>query len=160
MAFKYNPRIWKLESVTASEKIVLLAVADSINKRGESAWGSFGYYSNKTGLSVSTVHRVVKALLSKGHLVNDGVHSKHQTRLLNLSDGLRRDPTRSRHGGSTTSGHGSKESGHGDRTPPVMVTYKQKEEEKEKQNVSGLPRESTESLIAYNRRIKAYNRQG
>ena len=159
MAFKYNPRIWKLVSVTASEKIMLLAVADSINKRGESAWGSFGYYSNKTGLSVSTVHRVIKALLSKGHLVNDGVHSNHHTRLLKQHDGLKRGATRSRHGGSATSGHGSNESGHGPRPTHVMMTYKHKEEYKEKQ-VSGLPRESTESLVAYNRRIKAYNRQG
>lgn len=68
MSFRITDLAWKVKLSKATEKIVLLCLADFANKTTGLAWPSVQTIADRTELSGRAVQKAVKALVLAGHL--------------------------------------------------------------------------------------------
>lgn len=70
MSFLLSGKVWHIENLSTTERLVLLALADTAHDNGE-CWPGLGYIAMKCGFSEKSrahLSRVLKDLSQKGHL--------------------------------------------------------------------------------------------
>ena len=65
MTWRLIRPIWRLENVTASQRLVLLALASFTDERGENAYPSQATLARMCCCNRSTVHRAIKSLIGR-----------------------------------------------------------------------------------------------
>jgi|ETNvirnome_6_100_1030635.scaffolds.fasta_scaffold19475_2 DNA-binding transcriptional MocR family regulator len=76
MTWRLLRPIWRLEGVTASQRLVLLALASFTDQRGANAYPSQGTLARMCCCNRSTVHRAVKALENRQLIQRTGTGRK------------------------------------------------------------------------------------
>jgi hypothetical protein len=65
MTWRLIGPIWRLENVTASQRLVLLALASFTDKNGENSYPALGTLAKMCSCNKSTVHRAIKSLIAR-----------------------------------------------------------------------------------------------
>lgn len=69
MSVKVMTWVWEHSPVGGTERLVLLALADSADDTGANAWPSVATLARKTRVDERTVQRIIRRLEEAGHLV-------------------------------------------------------------------------------------------
>lgn len=93
MSTRHTAAVWELSGISATEKLVLLALADDANYESGECWRSQGRIAERCGLSRQTLNRSIKSLVSRGLLTSqrnfdsDG-RQKNNTYWVNIDNGV------------------------------------------------------------------------
>lgn len=133
MSVKVMGAVWE-SALPQREKFVLLAFADHADHEGKKVFPSVGLVAWKTGYTTRSIRRIVKTLVEKEYLVQEG-KTKYGTKLYRIAlENLPRLPpylgddklSGAKYGGDILSGVGVTKSqgqdGGGDKLTPVGVT--------------------------------------
>jgi DNA-binding transcriptional MocR family regulator len=100
MTWRLLRPIWRLDKVTASQRLVLLALASFTDQNGANAFPSQGNLARMCCCNRSTVHRAIKALENRQLIRRTGTGRKGTIRYT-LSVPMQQDVL---HGATATSG--------------------------------------------------------
>lgn len=84
MSVQATTWVWEHSKSRGPDRIVLLAIADAANREGGYSCQSIATLVKMSGVSESTVHRSIKALLESGELVHEGASARYRTNVYSL----------------------------------------------------------------------------
>lgn len=83
MSVRIMSMVFENQSLSSTEKLIMLALADHSNDEGKSIYPSQNTISTKTGFVRTTVNEQIKILIDKGYLVKTG-YKKERSNVLEL----------------------------------------------------------------------------
>tara|TARA_R110002020_G_scaffold296603_2_gene512166 strand:- start:203 stop:685 length:483 start_codon:yes stop_codon:yes gene_type:complete len=107
MTWHQLPAIWALRGLSATEKLVLLALAQFADKQGTNARPAQSTVAEMCGITDRTVRRCLTVLVTKGHITPYGKGRKGTVRFRINADKTAFNPKQSLPPMSTPSGHRS-----------------------------------------------------
>ena len=157
-----------IRGLTPSCRLVLLTIANYVQKDGSPSWASQQTIASRCELSERQVRHYIRKLKDLGHLKQRGWHGRHKTALYTLSDGILtphrklKVVTVAESGTShrqSTSYNPSKNQLEPIRKIQVIDRFSDKvvNLEPEELDSTNHPRRSTETNEQFNARIRRYN---
>jgi DNA-binding transcriptional MocR family regulator len=80
MTWRQQPSIWKVDGLSPTERLVLLALAFFTNSRGSSAYPSQATLATMCNVSIPTIKRALRTLRKRQLIVSDGKGRKGTVR--------------------------------------------------------------------------------